>query len=155
MYFDIESLLIFLGLLLTAYQLHLSRKSQFIEIAYKNRERYAQLLEDRKAIARYYQCPHFNLAELKQKNQSDYDQVVHHETKYFWFVFDSWVEGHVRKSIPRALRQDWDYGIRSGMQNPVHRQAWRAVIQYLDFLGHPEFKVFIGKYYAVGASATP
>lgn len=147
---DIESLLIFFGLLLAAYELHLNRKSQFIEIAYKNRERYARLLEDRQAIDRHYQDQNFNLEKLKTK--SDYNQVIHHETKYFWFVFDSWVEGHVRKSIPKYLRRDWDYGVAAAMKNPVHRQAWENVIQHLDFLGYQEFRTFIAKHYAQGGS---
>jgi hypothetical protein len=147
---DVESIAIALGLFLTVYQLHLSRKGMFIEVAQKNRERYARLLEDRNGLSKYYQDLNFNLEKLKVENEEDFDALIHHETQYFWFVFDSWIEGHVRKSIPRYLRKDWDYGVKQGMKNPVHRQSWKAVIQNMDFLGYRKFNEFIQKCYEEG-----
>ena len=139
----IEAILITIGLILNAFELRQNRKSLFIEINYKNRERYNKLLEARQDIEEYYRDRNFDLERIKKSDEKLYSKIIQHELTYFWFVFDTWVESHIRKSVPSDLIRDWDYGVKSGMRNPVHKQSWQTIKRDIDFLGYKEFYEFI------------
>ena len=140
---DLELFFIALGLFFGAYELHQNRKSQYLQIYQESQRRYDDLNEDRKEFHFYYTQSDFSLLRLKKEKHEDYKKIIHWETRYFWFYFYEWLEGHVRKSIPTYLRRDWDYAIKAAMKNPVHKQAWQEEIGKIDFLGYREFNKFI------------
>jgi hypothetical protein len=140
---DIGSIFVLIGLFFTILELHQNRKSQLIEISQEFKRRYDSLNEDRKKFYAYYRDKLFDIKELKKKNQEIFDDLMHWEARYYWYCFDQWIEGHVRHSLPKKLRKDIDYMIKSSMSNPVHKQAWKEGIREIDFLGYREFNGFI------------
>ena len=85
----------------------------------------------------------FDLRKLKQKGPEIYEKIISWETRFYWFCFDEWINAHVRRSVPRYLKRDWDYAIKVSLKNPVHRQAWEQVIIDTDFWGYRDFNRFI------------
>ncbi len=140
---NLDAILVLVGLLFTILQLRQNRKSQLIQISQDFKRRYDALNEDRKEFYSYYRDKQFDIKELKKKQSDIFDDLMHWEARYFWYCFDQWVEGHVRRSLPKYLRKDIDYMIKSSMMNLVHKQAWKEGIKEIDFLGYSEFKKFI------------
>ncbi len=140
---NIESIFVALGLVLTAFELRQNRKSQYIEIAQAYKERYDRMNENREEFYLCYLDKNFDLKQFEKKNHELYSKLMTLEVRFFWFLFDEWIEGHVRKSIPHYLKKDWDYATCNSMRNHVHRQAWEMKIRNMDFLGYSQFNKFI------------
>ena len=143
--FDLDSFFVAIGLIFTAYQLHLSRKSKFIQIDEEYRKRYSDLNEAREDFYCYYTNENFNLGKVKREHPEDYQKILSWEYRFFWFCFYQWVEGNVRKSVPKYLRKDWNYGIQDSMKNEVHKQVWEKEVHKIKFFGHTKFHKFIAK----------
>lgn len=140
---DIGSILIAIGLLFTAYQLHLSRRSEYIRISQEYKERYDRLNEGRQEFFRFYLDRDFDLKKLKKENFALYEKVLLWETRFYWFCYEEWNHWAVRRSIPDYLKRDWEYSIKAAMKNSVHRQAWLEKIRAMDFCGYKNFNQFI------------
>ncbi len=140
---NIESIFIAIGLLFTAYELHLSKRSEYIKISQDYKERYDHLNESRQEFFRFYLDRDFDLKKLKKENPALYEKVLLWETRYFWFCYDEWSQWAIRRAIPGYLKRDWEYSIKAAMKNPVHRQAWRERIREMDFCGYRKYNQFI------------
>ncbi|MBI4641747.1 MAG: hypothetical protein HY731_13710 [Candidatus Tectomicrobia bacterium] len=121
----------------------MNRKQEFIRITRENQDRYDKLNEDRMEFYSYYRETKFDLLRLKQEHREVYEKLIHWETRYYWFCFYEYFEGHVRKSVPKEVIHGWDRAIVNSLKNPVHRQAWEQVVRQIDFWGYSEFNRFI------------
>lgn len=127
----------------TGFQSYQNRKAQFIQITEDFRNRYAQLIEERKEVDHLYHDPQFDLQKLKEKDVGLYNELVHSEKKFYWYCFDQWYLGHVDKTAPRHLKNDWDYSTKVSVNESVHRQSWEQIFKTKDFRGHKKFNEFI------------
>ena len=143
--FDLDSFFVAIGLIFTAYELHLSRKKDFIQIDKDYQETYEKLNEAREDFYCYYTKENFNLEKIKRENPEDYQKILSWEHRFFWFCFYQWLEGNARKSVPKYLRKDWNIAIQDSMESKVHRQVWESEIHKTKFFGHTKFHKFIAK----------
>jgi hypothetical protein len=120
------------------FELHFSRRSEYIRIAQEYRSRYDSLNEDRAEFYHYYLDKGFDLKKLKKEHPDDYEKIILWEVRFFWFCFDEWLKGNVRRSVPRYLKRDWEYAIKVAMRISVHRQAWQEKGREMDFWGYKE-----------------
>ena len=131
-----------MGSLINAAQTHYMRKSLSFEIEQRNRDRYANILKNRSSVQHYYIEKDFYFDKVETKE--DRQKIIAAEYDYFWFAYDTWKAGHIYKSIPKSVCSEWDYGIQSAMQNPVHRYMWQNFIKdTLDAKYKKEFSSFI------------
>lgn len=150
---NIESIFVAIGLLFTAYELHLNRRSEYIRIAHEYKNRYDTLSETRRDLFHFYLEKDFDLEKIRKTQPEIYDRIVSYEVKYMWLTFHEWLEGYVRKSIPRYIRKDWDYAIKSAFSNPVHQQVWKTKLREMDFWGYREFNKYIDEAIEKGKNA--
>jgi len=140
---NIESIFVAIGLLFTAYELHLSRRSEYIRISHDYKERYDRLNESRQEFYRFYLDRDFDLKRLKKESPELYEKVLLWETRFYWFCYEEWNQWAIRRSIPSYLKRDWEYAIKAAMKNQVHKQVWLEKIRIMDFCGYKEFNEFI------------
>lgn len=125
------------------FQSYQNRKTRFFNIDQEFRNRYAQLVDERKELDRFYDDPDFDLEDSKLKSENIYDRIIHAEKKFFWFSFDQWYLGHVDKTAPRHLKKIWDYSLQVSVKEPLHHQVWKHVFKNKDFRGQKDFNKFI------------
>ena len=127
----------------SGFQSYQNRKARFIQITEDFRNRYAQLIEERKEVDYLYHDPLFDLQKLKATNEELHKKLLHAEKKFYWFCFDQWYLGHVDKTAPRNVKRDWDYSIKVSVNEPLHRQTWEQIFKNTNFRGRSKFNTFV------------